>query len=107
MTLSTICPLLLATPFAASLLELTIELLPLITKVGLRIVAFRRDTVTPAVHYVRFPFTEAQVAAFRDAEEVALVATHPAYEARTVLPAAVRHELLGDLQGTTKALPIG
>jgi Protein of unknown function (DUF3501) len=69
--------------------------------------ALTRDTVTPAVHYVRFPFTEAQVAAFRDAEEVALVATHPAYEARTVLPAAVRRELLGDLQGTTKALPIG
>ncbi len=69
--------------------------------------ALTRDTLTPAVHYVRFGFTDAQVAAFGDAEEVALVATHPAYEARTDLPAAVRRELLGDLLGTTKALPIG
>ena len=38
-------------------------------------------TVTPAVHYLRFGFTEAQVVAFGDAAEVALVATHPAYEA--------------------------
>ncbi|MGA2472957.1 MAG: DUF3501 family protein [Acidimicrobiales bacterium] len=52
-------------------------------------------------------FTEAQVAAFGDAEEVALVSTHPAYEARTVLPPAARDELLGDLLGTTKPLPIG
>ena len=51
MTLSTICSLLLATPFAASLLELTIELLPLITKVGLRIVVFRRGTITPAASH--------------------------------------------------------
>ena len=48
MTLSTIGPLLLTTPFAASLLELTVALLPLIAKVGRHIVAFRRDTVTPA-----------------------------------------------------------
>jgi Protein of unknown function (DUF3501) len=69
--------------------------------------ALTRETVTPAVHYVRFGFTEAQVAAFADAGEVALVATHSAYEARTDLPQAVRRELLGDLRGTTKALPIG
>jgi hypothetical protein len=69
--------------------------------------ALTRETITPAVHYVRFGFTEAQVGAFTGAEEVALVATHPAYEARTDLPAAVRRELLGDLLGTTKALPIG
>jgi hypothetical protein len=35
------------------------------------------------------------------------VATHPAYEARTELPAGVRRELLGDLLGTTKALAMG
>jgi hypothetical protein len=69
--------------------------------------ALVRDTVTPAVHYVRFTFTDAQVAAFSAAEEVALVARHPEYEARTVLPAAMRQELLGDLQGTTKPLPVG
>jgi hypothetical protein len=69
--------------------------------------ALTRESVTPAVHYLRFPFTEDQVAGFRDAPEVALVATHPAYEARAVLPPAVREELLGDLLGTTKRLPIG
>ena len=68
--------------------------------------ALTRDTVTPAVHYLRFAFTEAQVAAFRDAAEVALVSVHPAYGARAVLPPAVREELLGDLLGTTKPLPI-
>jgi len=68
--------------------------------------ALTRDTITPAVHYLRFGFTEAQVEAFRDAAEVAVVATHPAYEAHTVLPPPVRAELLGDLLGTTKPLPI-
>jgi hypothetical protein len=69
--------------------------------------ALVRETVTPAVHYVRFAFTPAQVTAFADLEEVALVARHPAYEERTVLPDPVRQELLGDLRGTTKPLPIG
>jgi Protein of unknown function (DUF3501) len=69
--------------------------------------ALTRETVTPAVHYLRFGFTEAQVAAFADADEIALVATHPAYEARTTLPPAVRRELLGDLLGTTKVLSVG
>ncbi len=69
--------------------------------------ALTRDTVTPAVHYVRFGFTEAQVADFAGADDVALLATHPAYEARTTLPPAVRRELLGDLLGTTKVLSIG
>jgi hypothetical protein len=69
--------------------------------------ALTRETITPAVHYVRFGFTEAQVEAFADAQEVALVATHPAYEARTELSPAVRRELLRDLLGTTKPLPIG
>jgi hypothetical protein len=69
--------------------------------------ALTRETVTPAVHYLRFGFTEDQVATFGDAIEVALTSSHPAYEARTILPPAVRQELLGDLQGTTKSLPIG
>ncbi len=69
--------------------------------------ALVRETITPAVHYVRFAFTPAQVAAFADLDEVALVARHPAYEERTVLPDEVRQELLGDLRGTTKPLPIG
>jgi hypothetical protein len=69
--------------------------------------ALTRETVTPAVHYVRFGFSAAQVAAFAEAGEVALVATHPAYEAKAELPRGVCRELLGDLLGTTKALPIG
>jgi hypothetical protein len=69
--------------------------------------ALTRETVTPAVHYVRFGFTETQVASFAGAEEVALVATHPAYEARTPLSPAVHRELVGDLLGTTKPLSIG
>jgi hypothetical protein len=48
MNLSTICPLLLATPFVAALLELTVELLPLITRLGQRIVDFRQGPITPA-----------------------------------------------------------
>jgi Protein of unknown function (DUF3501) len=68
--------------------------------------ALTRETITPAVHYLRFGFTDAQVAAFEGAAEVALVATHPAYEARTVLGPEVKAELVGDLRGTTKPLPI-
>ena len=69
--------------------------------------ALVRDTVTPAVHYLRFGLSPPQVEAFGGAEPVSLVATHPAYQARTELPAEVRAELLGDLLGTTKPLPIG
>ena len=69
--------------------------------------ALTRETLTPAVHYVRFLFSGAQVDAFAAAPEVALVATHPAYEARTTLSPEARSELLGDLRGTTKRLPMG
>jgi hypothetical protein len=68
--------------------------------------ALTREEVTPAVHYLRFPFTEAQVGAFGTAAEVALVSEHPGYPARAVLEPAVRAELLGDLLGTTKPLPM-
>ncbi|HEY3842815.1 MAG TPA: DUF3501 family protein [Acidimicrobiales bacterium] len=69
--------------------------------------ALTRGTVTPAVHYLRFGLSSAQVAAFAGAGEVALVAAHPAYEARTLLTPEGREELLGDLRGTTKPLPLG
>ena len=69
--------------------------------------ALTREAVTPAVHYLRFSFTEAQVAAFRDAREVELLSTHTAYEERTLLAPEVKTELAGDLLGTTKPLPIG
>jgi hypothetical protein len=70
--------------------------------------ALVRESVTPAVHYLRFPFTPAQVEAFADpAQEVVLRAQHREYEASTVLPQDIRAELLGDLRDTTKPLPIG
>jgi hypothetical protein len=47
MTLATICPLLLATPFVTSLVELTSALLPWITRLGQRIVRFRHGSITP------------------------------------------------------------
>jgi hypothetical protein len=68
--------------------------------------ALTRDTITPAVHYLRFVFSEAQVAAFGSAAEVALVSTHPSYPNQTLLGPEVRKELLGDLLGTTKPLPM-
>jgi hypothetical protein len=68
--------------------------------------ALSRDEITPAVHYLRFGFSEEQVEAFGAAAEVALVSEHPAYPARAVLAPAVREQLLGDLLGTTKPLSI-
>jgi hypothetical protein len=47
MTLSTLGPLLAATPFAASLLPLTVELLPLIVQVGQRLLAYGQGPITP------------------------------------------------------------
>ncbi|HEY1826468.1 MAG TPA: DUF3501 family protein [Acidimicrobiales bacterium] len=69
--------------------------------------ALVRQTVTAAVHYVRFPFTTAQVEAFSAASGVALVSTHPAYPERAPLDRTVHNELLGDLEGTTKPLHMG
>jgi hypothetical protein len=68
--------------------------------------ALSRDEITPAVHYLRFRFSDGQVESFGTAAKVALVSEHPAYPARTVLAPAVREELLGDLLGTTKPLSI-
>lgn len=60
--------------------------------------ALTRETVTPAVHYLRFPFAADQVARF-GVGPVALAIRHPAYEARTELSEATRQELLADLEG--------
>jgi hypothetical protein len=60
-----------------------------------------RETVTSAVHYIRFRFTEAQVAAFADGP-VVLAVSHPQYPEGadgTELSSAARSELLGDLRG--------
>jgi hypothetical protein len=51
MSLSTICTLLSATPFASSLLSLAMELLPLIRQVGQCIHAFRAGTITPVTSH--------------------------------------------------------
>ncbi len=64
-----------------------------------------RDEVTAAVHYVRFAFTADQIDRWARGE-AALVARHPAYEARTVLGEATGAELLGDLRGTTALTPV-
>ena len=47
----TIGPLLLASPFVASLLELTIELLPWVVRLGQRIVTFRQGPITPVTSH--------------------------------------------------------
>jgi hypothetical protein len=51
MSLSTICNVLGASPFASSLLSLTMELLPLISQVGQGIRTFQAGPVTPATTY--------------------------------------------------------
>ena len=67
--------------------------------------ALTRETVTAAVHYLRFSFTESEIAAFA-AGPVALAVRHPEYRARTELPRSTVDELLGDLQGRTEALDL-
>jgi hypothetical protein len=55
----------------------------------------REETITSTVHYLRFRFTDAQRAAFRDGP-VAIVVQHANYQARTDLNDEQRDELLGD-----------
>jgi hypothetical protein len=68
--------------------------------------ALTRDTVTPAVHYLRFSFTEAQVAALRTGPSV-LAVRHLAYQAEAVLSEETRELLVADLEGRTELLPLG
>ena len=65
-----------------------------------------RDTITPAVHYVRFLFTPDEIEQFA-AGPVALAVHHPAYEARTTLAEDSQAALLSDLRGRTRPLPLG
>ena len=67
--------------------------------------ALTRESVTAAVHYLRFGFTPGQVARFASSP-VALSVGHPAYRARTELSEETRAELLGDLRGETVAIPL-
>ena len=55
-----------------------------------------REEVTPAVHFVRFELSPAQIDLFRTGT-VAVAIDHPEYRERTVLPDAGRASLLEDL----------
>ncbi|HVC14725.1 MAG TPA: DUF3501 family protein [Acidimicrobiales bacterium] len=68
--------------------------------------ALTRETVTAAVHYLRFGFPAASVGRLVGADPAALTAHHPAYEARTELSDEVRATLAGDLEGTTELLAL-
>lgn len=68
--------------------------------------ALTREEVTPAVHYLRFPFTDDQVRAFAGGP-VRLTVRHPAYEAEVELEAATREALLADLEGHREPLSLG
>ncbi len=68
--------------------------------------ALTRDEVTPAVHYLRLPFSPAEAEQLA-AGPATLVVTHPAYEARTELSESTRAELLADLRGSVELAPLG
>ncbi len=57
----------------------------------------RDDGKTSAVHFLRFPFTPAQIAAFRDSkDDVVAGFDHPNYGHMAVMPQAVRETLAQD-----------
>jgi hypothetical protein len=58
-----------------------------------------REDTTPAVHFLKFPFTPEQVDAFA-AGPVRVIADHPAYREEIELTDTQRDELLGDLRAT-------
>ncbi|MGH9108252.1 MAG: DUF3501 family protein [Acidimicrobiales bacterium] len=60
-----------------------------------------RESVTPAVHYLRFPFTVEQIGWFA-AGPVSVAVRHPEYQAGTELSEETRRELLADLEGRTE-----
>jgi hypothetical protein len=68
--------------------------------------ALTREEVTPAVHYVRFGFSSAQIEALAGGP-AALVATHPEYRARTPLEEVTRAELVRDLGVPAVLAPLG
>jgi hypothetical protein len=67
--------------------------------------ALTRETVTPAVHYVRFPFPPDALRRFAGGEPAALVVSHAEYSARVPIAEGTRAELLADLEGRTEPLP--
>jgi Protein of unknown function (DUF3501) len=67
--------------------------------------ALTREEVTPAVHYLRFPFPEGAADRLESGPAV-LAVRHPRYEAETELSDATRSELAQDLRGRTDLRPI-
>lgn len=58
------------------------------------------DGKASSVQFIHFPFTDAQIAAFRQSDaEVTLGFSHPEYAHMTILTADVRGELAGDFDG--------
>lgn len=56
-----------------------------------------KDGKTSSVHFLRFPFTGSQIAAFRSPGARAVVSvSHPRYDHMAALPEAVRAALAGD-----------
>jgi hypothetical protein len=56
-----------------------------------------REDVTASVHYIRFPFSPAQVELFASGP-VVLASDHPAYKVECELPEETRQELVEDLR---------
>ena len=57
----------------------------------------REDGKASSVQFMRFPFTAAQIAAFRNAKDDVIVGfTHPSYAHMAVMQPAVRQALAGD-----------
>ena len=55
------------------------------------------DGKTSSLHFLRFPFTEAQIAAFRDVNaRIVLAVTHSSYDHMAAIPEPVRAALAGD-----------
>ena len=54
------------------------------------------DGKTSSVHWVRIPFTKAQISAFKSSESVILGVSHPQYGHMAMVPSEVRTELAKD-----------
>ena len=54
------------------------------------------DGKTSSVHWVRIPFTNAQISAFKSSESVILGVSHPQYGHMAMVPSEVRAELAKD-----------
>ena len=55
------------------------------------------DGKTSSLHFLRFPFTKAQMAAFRDVNaRIVLAVTHSYYDHMAAIPEPVRAALAGD-----------